>query len=318
MQKSLGVVFQSKKEQNLAHSVAHFLEERLKDKSEKYYVPAILGDPWNWKSELDGDIFILPVLGEKPENLCSLMREHDISLALLSTGGGKYFICDGYGGEEEVAENEVLPILAGDIKRYLVATRREMVRAGDWSTLPPQDQVDLLRDAANKMEVAYTPVDPAIGLGKRAPGNFSLRFHAGDGFWVTRSNVMKTLLTPTDFLGVSLDLANDGSIQFMGPLGTNPSGDTAIHRVIYERTPWAEAIVHGHVHLRSPEVHYREVNRWPYGAEEVGQEISEMILSDFYGDVFMANVRCHGFVAVLRRFRKGLATLERIVCQSAE
>ncbi len=73
-------------------------------------------------------------------------------------------------------------------------------------------------------------------------GNLSARDDE-TSFWITASGCPKGRLEQNDFLLV--DIASGASIEQAAP-GLQPSAETAIHRVIYQRFPAARACLHVH------------------------------------------------------------------------
>lgn len=73
-----------------------------------------------------------------------------------------------------------------------------------------------------------------------------------------------------------------------------------MHRVIYKELPWVQHIVHGHLDLAPAAfVHPDLLPFWPCGAEEEGYEIARAAPKDGTPLIWAANIKGHGFVALL-------------------
>ena len=102
------------------------------------------------------------------------------------------------------------------------------------------DSLDDLAPRAALVEIARD--FHARGWMHGTAGNLSARADA-EHFWITVSGVPKGRLDESDFLLVRI---KDGAVIERLRVGTKPSAETAIHRVLYERATDAGACLHGH------------------------------------------------------------------------
>lgn len=212
-------------------------------------------------------------------------------------------VVDALGNEINTPKENVGKVLAGEIKHFMEAMRRESQRQGD--EIPPVPHLDKLVDFSRKMQPAFSLLIEKNVNTDRWPGNFSFRCTHGflssraqKGFVITRRNVRKTGLAEKDFVFVEENL-RDGKLVFYGQGMLKPSVDAPVHRLIYEQIPWVKFIIHGHMFAFGDSVFKELLPRWPCGAENQALDIIKIAPKKMESPVWVVNIEGHGFVALI-------------------
>jgi hypothetical protein len=226
------------------------------------------------------------------------------ALAVYSRLGDskKYWIVDVLGNETAVDKADLPQALAEAVARHTTAVRRRTKWQGE--DMPQVPHVDKLVAFSRRMKPAFENTVKNVNIG-RWPGNFSFRCTYGflsrrgqDGFAVTIRDISKESLTEQDFVYVAQELA-EGQLQYWGRKDTKPSIDSPVHRVVYERLPWVQSIVHGHVFVEPNEfVCEQPIGHWPCGAENEAWELAEAAPAERQS-LWIANITGHGFIALI-------------------
>jgi ribulose-5-phosphate 4-epimerase/fuculose-1-phosphate aldolase len=159
-----------------------------------------------------------------------------------------------------------------------------------------------------------------VGLGQRYFGNvstrcvklFPSRLTDGDwtGAWVSRRNIDKRFIEPTDMVWVTQP-GPDEDIFYYGGDSRKPSVDAAIQLTLYRENPKLRFMVHGHASIAdSPEtsVYY------PCGDLREVEEVSELLKKGHR----IINLRNHGFLIAaedleeLEKLVKGVEIINRL------
>jgi hypothetical protein len=232
------------------------------------------------------------------------MLELHSALAVYSRLGDsrQYYVIDALANEVAVTKAELPTALVETVSHFLQAKRRRSVWKGDYALEVPV--LPAFVAFSRKMQPAFAQIIERNVASGRWPGNFSFRCTHGflsaraqRGFAITRRNVSKEGLTTKDFVWVSLELENEALVYY-GEEGAKPSIDAPVHRLIYDKLPWVQSIVHGHVQVAGAVCYPIPLPRWPCGAENEGEDILAVAPTQDT-ELWVANVQGHGFVALL-------------------
>jgi len=227
-----------------------------------------------------------------------------------------FYILDALGNEVKVTKDELPKALVSKVKFYLQAIRRRSKFQAEQMLEVPY--LNDFKQLSENMVEAFNQAQEKNVQSGRWPGNFSFRCSHGflsaraengqvteggypypeNGFVITKRNVSKTGLTEKDFIFVSLGLENE-EIVYWGDKHAKPSIDAPVHRVIYEKLPWVNFIVHGHLHAQGDVVYNQALQFWPCGAENEGLEIVSRAMNTEQKPLLVFNVEGHGFVALI-------------------
>ncbi|GEM_PF-2215501 len=232
------------------------------------------------------------------------MLELHAGLAVYSRLGdsSQYYIIDALANEIPVSKIDLPDRLVQEVSHFLQAKRRRSIHKGEY--IPQVPYLNEIVDFSKKMQPAFSQIIERNVSSGRWPGNFSFRCTHGflssrveDGFIITRRNVDKTGLTQDDFVFVSLQLEND-SLIYSGASGMKPSIDAPVHRIIYEKIPWVNSIVHGHLQAHGEVIYSEKLRRWPCGAENEAHDIIA-VAPKKQQNLWIVNIEGHGFVALI-------------------
>lgn len=158
-------------------------------------------------------------------------------------------------------------------------------------------------------------IQPADSARARFLGNASYRFRCTHGFpsfraqgpvyalgpdpvYVSRRNVDKEGLSPSDFVGVSLSSGEDSSgdrVVYDGE--RKPSVDTPIQLRLYAALPQVRWMVHAHCYVEGAAMTARVL---PCGAVEEADEVLEAIAGRESLEPIVVNLKGHGSLVMAR------------------
>jgi len=270
------------------------------------------------------EVLLVPFKLAEPEmskiEIVRWMLSLHAGLAVYSRLGDSktYYIIDALANEIKVKKENLRAVLFEEIDRMLNAKRRRSVRRGS-----KKIKVKYLKEFSefsSSFKKAFEQANEKNVMSGRWPGNFSFRCSHGfiserqsDGFVITKRNISKQDLCENDFVEVSLRL-EDEKIIYWGDENAKPSIDSPVHRLLYEKIPWVNHIIHGHLLLSGPNIVSNKIKRWPCGAENEAEEIIRHAPKENPLEYWGVNIEGHGFVILIRDInpKKALNAIKKL------